>query len=131
MLGRLPMFDRGMKRARFAVLRRAVTPAVLVECGFLTNPRDAQKLDSPAWRKRLADSIARGIIEFSNLSRAKTMPKLLAQYRSEEARALADTEFAYQPLEGIGTAVQTGFGAARGWRSLVERSRPLRSHRRG
>ena len=119
MLGRLPMFDRGMKRARFAVLRRAVTPAVLVECGFLTNPRDAQKLDSPAWRKRLADSIARGIIEFSNLSRATTMPKLLAQYRSEEAKLLAGTEFAYQPLEGIGAAVQPGFASAQGWRSLL------------
>ena len=119
MLGRLPMFDRGMKRARFAVLRRAVTPAVLVECGFLTNPRDAQKLDSPAWRKRLADSIARGIIEFSNLSRARTMPKLLARYRSEEAKELTGTEFAYQPLEGIGAAVQTGFGFPQGWRSLL------------
>jgi N-acetylmuramoyl-L-alanine amidase len=119
MLGRLPMFDRGMKRARFAVLRRAVTPAVLVECGFLTNPRDAQKLESPAWRKRLADSIARGIIEFCNLSRAKTMPKLLAQYRAAEARDLEGTEFDYQPLEGIGAAVRSGFASAQGWRGLL------------
>ncbi len=119
MLGRLPMFDRGIKRARFAVLRRATTPAVLIECGFMTNPRDAQKLDSPAWRTRLADSIARGIIEFCNLSRAKTLPKLLAQYRSDEAKALAGTEFEYQPLAGIGTAVQTGFASARGWRTLL------------
>lgn len=119
MLGRLPMFDRGMKRARFAVLRRAVTPAVLVECGFVTNPQDARKLESPAWRKRLADSIARGIIEFSNLSRAKKMPKLLSQYRKDEAAALAGTEFDYQPLEGIGAVVKTGFGPAQGWRGLV------------
>ena len=119
MLGRLPMFDRGMKRARFAVLRRAVTPAVLIECGFMSSPRDAQKLDSPAWRTRLADSIARGIIEFCNLSRAKTLPKLLTQYRTEEAKALAGTEFGYQPLAGIGAAVQAGFASAQGWRGLL------------
>lgn len=119
MLGRVPMFDRGMKRARFAVLRRAVTPAVLVECGFMTNPRDARLLHDPNWRTRLADSIARGIIEFCNLTRAKKPPKLLAAYRKEEAAALAGTEFEYRPLAGIGAAVQPGFASAQGWRSLL------------
>ena len=119
MLGRLPMFDRGMKRARFAVLRRAVTPAVLVECGFMTNPRDARLLDDPRWRARLADSIARGIIEFCNLTRAGKQPKLLAQYRKEEAAQLAKMGFEFNPLAGIGAAVQTGFASARGWRGLL------------
>jgi N-acetylmuramoyl-L-alanine amidase len=119
MLGRVPMFDRGMKRARFAVLRRAVTPAVLVECGFLTNPRDARLLHDQTWRTRLADSIARGIIEFCNLTRAKKPPKLLSFYRKEEADALAGTEFEYRPLAGIGAAVQPGFASAQGWRGLL------------
>ncbi len=119
MLGRVPMFDRGMKRARFAVLRRAVTPAVLVECGFMSNARDARLLEDPRWRARLADSIARGIIEFSNLSRARKEPKLLAQYRKDEATLLAGTEYEYNPLAGIGAAVRPGFGLARGWRGLL------------
>lgn len=119
MLGRAPMFDRGMKRARFAVLRRAITPAVLIECGFLSNSRDARLLDDARWRARLADSIARGIIEFCNLSRARKPPKLLAQYRQEEAAQLAGTEYEYNPLTGIGAAVQTGFGLAQGWRGLL------------
>ncbi|MFM8886205.1 MAG: N-acetylmuramoyl-L-alanine amidase [Chthoniobacterales bacterium] len=119
MLGRVPMFDRGMKRARFAVLRRAITPAVLVECGFLTNPRDARLMHDPKWRTRLADSIARGIIEYCNLTRAKKAPKLLSFYRKEEAAALAGTEFEYRPLAGIGAAVQPGFASARGWRTLL------------
>jgi hypothetical protein len=119
MLGRVPLFDRGMKRARFAVLRRAVTPAVLVECGFVTNPRDARLLNDAKWRARLADSIARGIIEFCNLTRAKKAPKLLAAYRKQEAAALAGTEFEYRPLAGIGAALQTGAGDARGWRVLL------------
>jgi len=119
MLGRVPMFDRGMKRARFAVLRRAVTPAVLIECGFMTNPRDARLLDDPRWRARLADSIARGIIEFCNLTRARKQPKLFAEYREEEAGRLAGSGFEYNPLAGIGAAVRSGFGAAQGWRGLL------------
>ena len=35
--------NRGIKRARFYVLRRSRIPAVLIECGFLTNPQDARR----------------------------------------------------------------------------------------
>lgn len=119
MLGRVPLFDRGMKRARFAVLRRAITPAVLVECGFVTNPRDARFLDDARWRARLADSIARGIIEYCNLTRAKRQPKLLFNYRSEEAKDPAEAGFEYHPLSGIAAAWRGGLAAARGWRGLL------------
>lgn len=116
MLGRVPMFDRGIKRARFAVLRRATTPAVLVECGFMSNPRDARLLHSAEWRERLAESIAKGIIEYAGLARNRTAPKLLAQYRAEEQHSM---DLDYQPLAGIGSTVQPGFPGARGWRGLI------------
>ncbi len=120
MLGRVPMFDRGMKRARFAVLRRATTPAVLVECGFMSNPRESRLLHSAEWRERLAESIARGIVEFAELARTKTPPKLLAQYRDEEKEILAAAEWAYQPLAGIGSAVSPGTLMPHGgWRGLL------------
>lgn len=120
MLGRVPMFDRGMKRARFAVLRRATTPAVLVECGFMSNPRiDAPRLNNAEWRERLAESIALGIIEYRNLAQTRQPPKLLAQYRAEAAGEAADEAFSYQPLAGIGAAVGSGSPAGRGWRDLL------------
>lgn len=119
MLGRVPMFDRGVKRARFAVLRRATVPAVLVEGGFMSNPRDARLMADVEWRERLSESIALGIMEFIELTRTKQQPKLLASYRAEEAAALAGTDWDYQPLEGIGAAVRPGFAGARGWRGLL------------
>ena len=119
MIGRLPMFDRGMKRARFAVLRRATTPAVLVEGGFMSNPRDAKLMTDDKWRERLAESIAQGIIEFTQLSRLKKPPKLLAEYRRGEAEALAGTGWEFQPLAGIGSTVRPGFADVRGWRGLL------------
>ena len=56
--------NRGIKKARFYVLRRSRIPAVLIECGFLTNPQDARRASSPAYRDQLARQIARAIIAF-------------------------------------------------------------------
>ena len=56
--------NRGIKRARFYVLRRSRIPAVLIECGFLTNPQDARRASRAAWRDQLARQIARAIIQY-------------------------------------------------------------------
>jgi N-acetylmuramoyl-L-alanine amidase len=56
--------DRGLKRARFMVLKNSAMPAVLVECGFLSNPQEEQKLATPSYRETLAMGIAQGIMNF-------------------------------------------------------------------
>lgn len=64
--------DRGLKRARFAVLRESAMPAALVECGFLTNAQEAQKLGTPSYRETVAKGIAQGILNYLALvNRAK------------------------------------------------------------
>lgn len=68
MHGQMTMTDRGVKRARFAVLRLARVPAVLIEGGFLTNPGDARNIASRPWRDAYAAAIARGILEYRNLA---------------------------------------------------------------
>lgn len=65
--------DRGVKRARFEVLRDAPCPAALVEIGFLSNARDEAMLIDPSGRDRIARGIADGIIAYlADVSRAKT-----------------------------------------------------------
>ncbi|MCX7869540.1 MAG: N-acetylmuramoyl-L-alanine amidase, partial [Terrimicrobiaceae bacterium] len=81
MHGRVAMADRGMKRARFAVLRHARCPAVLIEGGFLSNPMDARRIASPGWRDRLADAIAEGIAAYAQLAAFGKRPPLAADYR--------------------------------------------------
>ena len=51
-------FDRGVKRARFAVLREATVPSVLIEGGFLTEPTEAAQIASANWRQQYANAIA-------------------------------------------------------------------------
>jgi len=56
--------DRGVRTARFYVLRKTTMPSVLVEVGFVTGRDDASKLSTAAYRKQMADSIARGILQY-------------------------------------------------------------------
>jgi N-acetylmuramoyl-L-alanine amidase len=121
-LGLVPMFDRGVKRARFAVLRGANVPAVLIEGGFMTHPRDARNLHSVEWRERLAESVARGITEFAKLSKERVPPKLLADFRAENAAKLAGSSHDYQPLEGISRLMTPKFSGLSGWRKLLPAS---------
>jgi N-acetylmuramoyl-L-alanine amidase len=58
------MRDRGVKQARFYVLRHTSMPAVLVEVGFVTGNEDARILSDAAQRTRMAESIARGILDY-------------------------------------------------------------------
>jgi N-acetylmuramoyl-L-alanine amidase len=59
--GGAPSENRGVRRRGYYVLRKTAVPSVLVECGFLTNPTEAQYAQSVAYRQKLADEIARGI----------------------------------------------------------------------
>ena len=64
--------DRGMKHARFVVLRNSAMPAALIECGFLSNAQEAQKLATPSYRETVALGIAQGILNYLALvNRAK------------------------------------------------------------
>ncbi len=63
------MPNRGVKQARFYVLRHTSMPAALVEVGFVTGAEDAQILSDAAQRTRMAEAIARGILNYIRTNR--------------------------------------------------------------
>jgi N-acetylmuramoyl-L-alanine amidase len=66
--GGAPSPNRGVRRRGYYVLRRTRTPAVLVECGFLTNPTEAAYIQKSSYRQKLAEGIAAGIRGRSRVS---------------------------------------------------------------
>jgi N-acetylmuramoyl-L-alanine amidase len=65
--GGAPSPNRGVRRRGYYVLRRTRVPAVLVECGFLTNPSEAAYIQRSSYRQKLAEEIAAGIRQRSNV----------------------------------------------------------------
>jgi N-acetylmuramoyl-L-alanine amidase len=56
--------DRGVRRARYlGVLRGQNRPAILVEGGYLSNPQEARRIADPAYRQKLAEAVARSLME--------------------------------------------------------------------
>ena len=96
-LGHLPEYDRGIKRARFAVLRLTKVPAVLIEGGFLTEQGECKLIAQKEWRARLAHAIGVGIESYRALGTRKQPPLLVADYRKQNK--LAPNEFVVQDAE--------------------------------
>jgi N-acetylmuramoyl-L-alanine amidase len=60
--------DRGVRRARFAVLRDAAMPAILIEGGYMTNPSEGRKIFDAAYRRQMASAIVKGILAYQKLT---------------------------------------------------------------
>ena len=83
LLGHITEYDRGIKRARFAVLRLTKVPAVLIEGGFLTERGESRLISNKDWRGKLAAAIGVGIESYRSLEVKKQPPMLVADYRRQ------------------------------------------------
>lgn len=66
--------DRGLRRARFVVLREARMPAVLVECGFLTSPRDLKFIRTAEGQAKIVQGLFEGICDYAFGTLAPGLP---------------------------------------------------------
>jgi N-acetylmuramoyl-L-alanine amidase len=57
--------DRGVKKAPFVVLIGANMPSILAEISFVTNPEDAEQLETPEYRERVAESLYGGVAKYA------------------------------------------------------------------
>jgi N-acetylmuramoyl-L-alanine amidase len=74
-----PLNNRNVRSARFLVLRKSEIPAILVETGYLTSPTESVYLADPAYREKMAQAIAAGIIEYLHQTGALIDNKVPAQ----------------------------------------------------
>lgn len=64
LLAKLGTYDRRVKEANFHVIRNTKMPSVLVELGFLTNKKEAERLATDQFRQKSAEAIFEGINEY-------------------------------------------------------------------
>jgi N-acetylmuramoyl-L-alanine amidase len=64
MMSKVRTVNRGVKFARFYVINHATCPAILVECGFVSNAGERARMKSAWWRQSLAEGIADGIVRY-------------------------------------------------------------------
>ncbi len=83
------LYDRGIKRARFVVIRDITIPGVLIEGGFLTCPNDSRRVATTQYRSNMALCIAAAV---DNYRRAvgTTSPTTLASGQSVGLRNLGE-----------------------------------------
>ena len=64
MLGRVSASNRGVKFARYYVIRNAQNPAILVEAGFVSHAQERSRIKKGSYRDAIARGIAEGIARF-------------------------------------------------------------------
>jgi N-acetylmuramoyl-L-alanine amidase len=74
--GGAPSSNRNVRRRGYYVLRKTRVPAVLVECGFLTNPTEAAYAQTASYRQKLAEEIAAGVRGRDSVTSALTTTRV-------------------------------------------------------
>lgn len=109
MLRRLRVFDRGIKRARFVVIRDVKIPGVLLEGGFVDNANDGRLIASPDYRQRMALAILDGVNAYRravNGQPAYTPPTVMASAAGAGEQPPLDRELG--PTETSSPSTQPG-----------------------
>lgn len=78
MVMRTESTNRGIKGRPLHVLRHTRCPAVLVECGFISNPLEARMISNVDYRDRLAKAIAEGVMSYTKSRPRAPLPPTLA-----------------------------------------------------
>lgn len=80
--------DRGIRERGYSVILHTFCPAVLVECGFLTNTDEAAKFNQAGYRDIVAAGIARGVVEYLHMRQPTLSPLSVAMVPSSETSSI-------------------------------------------
>jgi N-acetylmuramoyl-L-alanine amidase len=115
------LHKKQVEQAGFAVLKSPDIPSILVETGFISNPEEARRLADATYRRKLASSIYRGIVDW--FSAHPPQGSLLAWQREQGAREYTiirgDTLSAIAQRYGVNVATLRQLNDLRDNRILV------------
>ena len=116
----LGVVDRGVRRARFAVLRDAAMPAILIEGGYMTHPGEGKRIFDAAYRKQMAAAMVKGILAYQKLTAPAVPPNTGDRDKSSGGKKSNHEKIA------MSIATKTGDGGTTG---LMYNRRVPKTHR--
>ena len=94
--------DRGLRRARFAVLRAAMMPAVLIEGGFLSDSDERAKITDLKYRGQMATAILQGVLAYKRTVESRICQTQLVNYCLPRRRQRSGARsMASPPVQGV------------------------------
>ena len=108
------LHKRQVEQAAFVVLKSPDLPSILVETGFISNPDEAKKLATPAYRKRMARAIHSGIVQW--FREHPPTDTLLAYEREQGLREYVIVSG--DTLSGIAARFKTSVGSIKRFNDL-------------
>ncbi|MBA4494674.1 N-acetylmuramoyl-L-alanine amidase [Paenactinomyces guangxiensis] len=104
--------NRGVKSANFHVLRETKMPAVLIEYGFMDDPRleEAKRMIDPAFQKECAVETAKGVCEYFGVKYVPEQPPApKPMYRvTVDGKPVIDTAYEGKILDAVSDAIKKG-----------------------
>jgi len=79
LVDKLGVQDRGVRRARYAVLTTAEMPAVLIEGGFMSNPEESKRIYDANYRKQMAAAIVEGVQSYRRAVEVPAPPGMVTK----------------------------------------------------
>ena len=76
--------DRNVRRARFAVLRDAEMPAILIESGYMTHPVEGRRIFDAGYRRQIAAAIVKGILNYQKLTSPASKATMVAETKTSK-----------------------------------------------
>ena len=92
-MARVSVFDRGVRHARFHVLRDSRIPAVLVEAGFLNDRVEGAHIATASYRQKLGQAVAAAVTSYNRAVNFQTSGPALVAAASNlppHSRAITD-----------------------------------------
>lgn len=100
---RAQLFDRGIKRARFVVIRDIAIPGVLVEGGFLSSYYDSRKVALSGYRQGLATGIMQAVDNYKHAVCGAPLPAIAEAPPAADPAAPAPISLSLRPgATGVG-----------------------------
>ena len=105
----LGLTDRGVKRARFVVIKNVTIPGILIEGGFMSGTPDARLIATPEYRQRIAQCILDGVNRYKEAVANQAQETVRGRCRDRSYQR-AEPRACRRCADGNGTISRAGSG---------------------